>query len=103
MVSSNVTGVKEEGKIPTTYSISQNYPNPFNPTTNINFDIPKAGMASIVIYNTLGQKVVELFNREVKAGTYSISFDASRLSSGVYFYTLRSGNFVTTKKLVLLK
>jgi len=90
-------------KVPTKYSLYQNYPNPFNPATNIQFDIPKTGESSIIVYNILGQKVAGLLNQELKTGSYTVSFDASRLSSGIYFYTLRSGNFITTKKMILLK
>jgi hypothetical protein len=100
----NITAVAENNsKIPTKYTLYQNYPNPFNPTTNIQIDIPKAGQTNIVVYNILGQKVADLLNKELNAGTYTISFNASRLSSGIYFYTLRSGNFITTKKMILLK
>jgi hypothetical protein len=94
---------KNNSKIPVKYNLYQNYPNPFNPTTNIQIEIPKAGQTNIVVYNILGQKVTGLLNKELNAGSYTISFDASKLSSGVYFYTLRSGNFVTTKKMMLLK
>jgi hypothetical protein len=98
------TAVKTNNStVPAKYSLYQNYPNPFNPSTNIQIDIPKAGETSIVVYNILGQKVAGLLNRELNAGTYTVRFDASRLSSGIYFYTLRSGNFITTKKMMYLK
>ena len=89
--------------IPEKYSLYQNYPNPFNPSTNIQVDIPKTGETSLVVYNILGQKVTVLLNKELNAGTYTFRFDASKLSSGIYFYTLKSGNFITTKKMILLK
>jgi hypothetical protein len=98
------TSVKaDESKIPTKYSLYQNYPNPFNPATNIQFDLPKAGEASIIIYNILGQKVAEPLHQQMSAGSYTVRFDASRLSSGIYFYTLKSGSFITTNKMLLLK
>jgi len=97
------TGLKQEKVQPLTYSLDQNYPNPFNPSTNIRFSIQKAGLVSLKIYNVLGQEVTTLLNGELSAGTYTYSFDASRLSSGIYFYTIHSNNFVQTKKMILLK
>ena len=88
---------------PVTYALAQNYPNPFNPSTKINFSIQKAGMVTLKIYNILGQEVATLVNTELKAGTYSSVFDASRLSSGVYFYSIHAGDFVQAKKMMLLK
>jgi hypothetical protein len=98
------TGVENSNStIPAKYSLYQNYPNPFNPATSIKFDIPNAGETSLVVYNILGQKVATLLQQEMKAGSYTLRFDASKLSSGIYFYSLKSGNFVTTKKMILLK
>jgi hypothetical protein len=85
------------------YSLSQNYPNPFNPTTTINFSIPKSGLVRIKIYDVLGREIRTLVNGEKPAGNYSVQFTGSNLSSGVYFYRMQSGNYVQTKKLVLLK
>lgn len=99
-----VTAVQEANSgLPTTYSLSQNFPNPFNPTTEIKFSIANAGAVSLVIYNVLGQKVAELVNGRLQAGTYNMKFDASRLSSGVYFYALKAGSYFSAKKMVLLK
>jgi len=99
-----LTDVKERTSgIPESYSLSQNYPNPFNPSTNINYDIPSSSFVNITIYNELGQKVVTLVNKEQKGGKYVVSFNASNLSSGVYFYQLRANNFVQIKKMILLK
>jgi hypothetical protein len=89
--------------LPADYSLSQNYPNPFNPSTKIEFRIPKAGLVSLKIYDLLGREVKTLVSEEMKAGNYTISFDASSLSSGIYFYTLNTGEFISTKKMVLLK
>jgi len=97
------TGIKTINEKPITYSLSQNYPNPFNPSTLIKFSLEKPGMVLLKVYNILGQEVTTLINQDMKSGTYSVSFDASRLSSGVYFYSIRSGNFVQTKKMMLLK
>jgi hypothetical protein len=88
---------------PTAYELSQNYPNPFNPTTVINFQIPQAGLVSLKVYDAIGTEAATLVNEQKEAGSYSVTFDASRLHSGVYFYTLRSGDFTATKKLLLVK
>ena len=103
-LSEMITGVKEEhNNLPTNFSLEQNYPNPFNPTTVINFSIPKNYMVSIRVYDILGNEVANLMNEEKTAGSYSINFNASKLSSGVYFYRMQAGSFVKTKKLILMK
>jgi hypothetical protein len=89
--------------LPKNYALEQNYPNPFNPMTNIRFQIPTSGFVSLKIYDILGNEVATLINETMQAGTYNVKFDATKLNSGVYFYTLRSGDFVSTKKLILLK
>lgn len=99
----SLTGLTNENVKPNTYSLSQNYPNPFNPSTTIKFSIQKTEKVSLKIYNLLGQEVTTLINRELAAGSYSYEFDASRLSSGVYFYSIKAGSFVQTKKMMLLK
>ncbi len=91
------------GGIPNTYSLEQNYPNPFNPTTTIRFSIPEAGLVSLSIYNLLGEKVGEVLNQELVTGSYEFTYDASSLSSGIYFYTIKTANFTSTKKMLLLK
>ncbi|NWG28382.1 MAG: T9SS type A sorting domain-containing protein [Ignavibacteriaceae bacterium] len=88
---------------PTEYSLMQNYPNPFNPATTISYSIPKNGLVSIKVYDILGTAVAELVNEVKEAGNYSVTFNANNLPSGIYFYTLTSGNFTATKKLILLK
>ena len=94
--------VKEES-LPTEYSISQNYPNPFNPTTKIKFSLLKTALTNIVIYDLLGRKIRTLINEELDAGNYEISVDANNLPGGVYFYRIKSGNFIQTKKMILMK
>jgi hypothetical protein len=89
--------------IPNSYSLSQNYPNPFNPSTNIQYSIPKSGLVSLKVYNLLGQEVATLVEGNQTAGTYVATFDASRVSSGIYFYRLMSGGFVEVRKMLLLK
>ncbi len=89
--------------IPVTYTLEQNYPNPFNPTTTIKFALPKDELVSLRIYNVLGQEVATLVNKELKAGSYAFDFNASKLSSGIYFYRIEAGSFNVTKKMLLLK
>ncbi|MBI5729940.1 MAG: T9SS type A sorting domain-containing protein [Ignavibacteriales bacterium] len=97
------TDVEKLDEIPTGYELSQNYPNPFNPTTNIKFSIPEQGFVSLKIYNTLGQEVATLLNEYKSAGTYQVDFNAAKLSSGMYVYTLSSGNYRISKKMLLMK
>jgi hypothetical protein len=85
------------------YSLSQNYPNPFNPTTSIDYSIKSAGDVSLKVYDILGTEVASLVNENQDPGNYSVKFNASELPSGIYFYTLNSGNFISTKKLILLR
>lgn len=85
------------------YSLSQNYPNPFNPSTIINYTIKTAGVVTLKVYDMLGKEVTSLVDENKEAGSYSVELNASSLPSGIYFYTLTSGNFIDTKKLILLK
>jgi len=85
------------------YSIQQNYPNPFNPSTKIGFSMPKSGFVKLNIYDETGKEVSNLVNDDLQAGNYNITFNASGLSSGVYFYTLKTGDFSETKKMILAK
>ena len=108
-VLSLVTGVEDE-VIPSTFTLEQNYPNPFNPSTTISFTVPEKSFVSLVVTDLLGRKVAELINEEKPLGNYTVSFNADNLpagrqglSSGIYFYTLSSGKFVQTKKMLLLK
>ncbi|MCB9249536.1 MAG: T9SS type A sorting domain-containing protein [Ignavibacteriales bacterium] len=80
-----------------------NYPNPFNPTTTINFKVKETGNVNIIIYDALGREVKQLVNETKQPGSYNISFDGSRLSSGIYFYTMRANNFTASKKMLLTK
>jgi choice-of-anchor A domain-containing protein/uncharacterized repeat protein (TIGR01451 family) len=100
---SSTTQVKDQQLHPAHFALEQNYPNPFNPSTTINFSLPANGRVSLKIYNSLGQEVRTLVNEERQAGNYSISFSANNLPSGIYFYTLRTGNFTMTKKMLFLK
>jgi hypothetical protein len=89
--------------IPSKFELSQNYPNPFNPSTNLEFGISELGFVSLKIYNTSGMEVATLVNETKAAGYYTVNFNASSLSSGIYFYTLQTNNFTSTKKMMLLK
>jgi hypothetical protein len=91
-------------EVPVTYILEQNYPNPFNPVTTIKYGLPKFGKTSLIIYDILGRVVTVLVDNEFKdAGTYEVTFDASNFASGVYFYTLESGTYKETKKMLLVK
>jgi photosystem II stability/assembly factor-like uncharacterized protein len=90
-------------RLPDNFLLYQNYPNPFNPTTTIKYSIPSSSHIKLTIYNMLGQIVKELVNETKPAGTYQVEFDGSSLSSGVYFYSLRTNNFCKTNKFILLK
>ncbi|MEW5798865.1 MAG: choice-of-anchor B family protein [Bacteroidota bacterium] len=89
--------------VPSQYSLSQNFPNPFNPLTTIEYSIPQEGQVSMKLYDLLGKEIATLVSSRQKAGRYSVIFNGSELSSGIYFYTLRSGAFSETKKLMLAK
>jgi hypothetical protein len=96
--------VEDEDRIlPTEYALMQNYPNPFNPTTSINYSIPKASSVSLKVYDIIGNEVATLLNEFKSPGNYLVQFDASKLSSGVYFYRIQADYFTSTKKLILLK
>jgi hypothetical protein len=93
--------------LPTEFSLMQNYPNPFNPSTKIEYSLEKAAQVSLKIYNVLGNEVATLVNGRQEAGRYTVPFNTNTgtlsLSSGVYFYRLETGSFVSTKKLILMK
>ncbi len=88
---------------PEVYTLEQNYPNPFNPTTKISFSIPEAGLVQLKVYNLLGEEVATLSNEEKLPGRYEVVFDANNLSSGVYLYSIRAGNYTESRKMILLK
>jgi len=100
----DIVGIKQiSGLMPSSYSLSQNYPNPFNPSTNLEFGISKLGFVSLKIYDLLGKEVVTLVNEKLNPGKYSVEFDGSSLTSGVYFYRLTTDGFSDTKRMMLLK
>ncbi len=103
-LSEMITGVKEgHNNLPANFSLKQNYPNPFNPTTIINYSLPRSNMVTIKVFDILGNEVASLVNEEKPAGSYSVNFNGNKLSSGVYFYRMKAGSFVETKKLILMK
>jgi hypothetical protein len=99
--------VKVSVVIITNYELAQNFPNPFNPSTTINYSIPVSGHVSLKIYNLLGSEIAVLVDQVQEAGRHSVEFSTddleSKIGSGVYVYTLRSGEFVQTRKMIVLK
>lgn len=99
---------KVSSEIPVTFKLYQNYPNPFNPVTKIKFDIPGSARNSgqnvkLIIFDALGREVEKLFDSQLNPGTYEVTWNAGKYSSGIYFYTLVSEKFSVTKKLILVK
>ncbi|MDD5363643.1 MAG: T9SS type A sorting domain-containing protein, partial [Ignavibacteria bacterium] len=98
-----ITGIEYTTGIPENYELFQNYPNPFNPTTNIKYDVPKASFVKIKVYDMSGKEITTLVNQDMQPGTYEAAFDASKLSSGIYFYKMETKEFNKVMKMVLLK
>jgi hypothetical protein len=100
----NTIGIKNiSSEIPSSYSLQQNYPNPFNNTSNLKFQIVNTGDVKLVVYDIMGREVQTLVNEQLSPGTYEVTFDASMLPSGIYFYRLTSGDFSETRKMILIK
>jgi hypothetical protein len=95
--------VNDKTEIPSNFNLAQNYPNPFNPTTTINFALPKSEQVKLSVYNINGELIANLIDNMMPAGNHKITFDASRLSSGVYIYTINTSSFSSSKKMVLMK
>ncbi len=105
-VQMGTVGIRQISTVVDGYELGQNYPNPYNPVTKINFSVPKSEKVSLKVYDILGNEVADLIPYKVAApGSYSVEFDANsyKLSSGIYYYTLRAGDFVSTKKMILVK
>lgn len=100
----SITDVSEEESYqPDSYNLNQNYPNPFNPTTQISFDIPETTNITLKVFDVLGREVATLFQGEKTAGRHSVNFSAAGFSSGIYLYQLKADDFISTKKMILLK
>ena len=101
----NITGIRETApkQFPLNYSLNQNYPNPFNPTTMITYSVPKTSLVTIKVYDILGREIEKLVNEQQTPGNYSVEFNGSKHSSGIYFYQLKAGSFTETKKMILMK
>ncbi|HEY9167607.1 MAG TPA: T9SS type A sorting domain-containing protein [Candidatus Kryptonia bacterium] len=97
-----VVGVKPNAT-PNTYELSQNYPNPFNPTTTIKYSLMRSGQVTLTVFNVLGEKVTTLVDRFQTAGSYTVTFDASKYASGIYFYEVKAGSFRSVKKMMMIK
>ena len=95
--------VSVEISIPTTYKLFQNYPNPFNPNTIIKFQVPEKSNVTLKVYNSIGEQVAELVNEEKQPGYYEVNFNANKLASGVYIYSIHTNGFFATKKMILVK
>lgn len=102
-VSAIVTGIEDGITLPTSYSLSQNYPNPFNPSTTIKYQIPQLSLVTLKVFDVLGKEIATLVSEEKAVGSYEVEFNTKGLSSGIYFYRLEAGNFIETKKMVLLR
>jgi len=98
-----VVGTGSRHRIPSVFSITQNYPNPFNPVTTIHYELPKETRVLLRVYTLLGECVVTLVDEIQHAGEKTVKFDASHLPSGLYFYTIRAGDFIQTSKMLLIR
>jgi hypothetical protein len=98
-----LTSIENTNTITSDFTLSQNYPNPFNPNTVINFTLPSSGFVKLKVFNSLGKEVETLVNENLGKGSYSVDFNASHLSGGVYFYKLETSGFSETKKMILIK
>ena len=98
-----ITDVDDEVIMPSAFKLEQNFPNPFNPSTRIQYQVSSNSHVSLKVYDVLGNEITTLVNEEKKAGSYEVEFNAEKLSSGVYFYKLTAGNFISTRKMLLLK
>ncbi len=96
-------GITSISEIADQFSLSQNYPNPFNPVTKITFAVPVSGLVTLKVFDMTGKEIATLVNAQMNNGNYSVDFNAANLSSGIYLYTIKSGNFTDTKKMMLVK
>ena len=100
----DLTGIGDgESQVPLVFNLDQNYPNPFNPSTKISYSLAGEVQVNLTVYDMLGREVIKLFNDKQVAGVYELEFDGGSLASGMYIYKLKAGDFVSVKKMVLLK
>jgi hypothetical protein len=98
------TGVAEKnGVLPVEFALEQNYPNPFNPTTTITFHLPSSSLVTLKVFNTAGQEIASLVDRQLPAGDHRTEWNASGVPSGIYFYRIQAGAYSETKKLVVMR
>lgn len=98
-----VLSVDDNSDIPIDYSLSQNFPNPFNPETSIRYSIPEQSHVTIKVFDILGREVTTLVDGEKNVGNYEVKFNSKKISSGIYFYRIQAGDFLSTKKMIVLK
>ena len=98
-----LSSVNENSNPPEKFVLSQNFPNPFNPETIISYSVPKSEFVLVKVYNAVGQEIKTLVNEQQPSGQYEIKFSGNNLASGIYFYQLKAGEFVVTKKMILMK
>jgi len=98
-----VTDVKQDALRDYNFVLNQNYPNPFNPSTKISYSLREGGLVTLKVYDILGKEVASLLNENKPAGNYEIEFNASKLTSGVYIYSIKAGKFKQSKKMLLMK
>jgi hypothetical protein len=102
-VPSSITEIESGDQLPSNYLLEQNYPNPFNPVTKIVYSLPQSEKVVLKVFDVLGREIITIVDEEKSAGSYNLMFDASRLSSGVYFYRLQTGKFSQVRKMIYLK
>jgi hypothetical protein len=98
-----ISAINDKKLSPSSFSLFQNYPNPFNPSTTIKFGVATKGNVTLKVFDLMGREIATLFNGEKEAGYYEMNFDASKLSSGTYFYQLRTAGYTQSKKMMLIK
>jgi hypothetical protein len=100
---SSITSIEDENTTPVGYCLNQNYPNPFNPITTIGFDLTKTSNVTLKIFNIIGEEVAILVSDKLTAGSYNYDWNAGNLASGVYLYRLQAGDYVETRKMILMR
>ena len=99
----NTTTTIADKKVVRDYALAQNYPNPFNPTTQIHFELPQSGFVTLKVFDMVGREVATLVNDPRNSGSYTVRFDATNLSSGLYVYRLSAGSYSSVKKMIVMK